>query len=131
MRNLENAVLARLKPDFHRERLAPGRHPVNFKAHFHGHVSVEPAQKVTPTAELSVYGVLVTALLEQGVDQARVLTVIERHARQALAQKKTFNQQLSAQAQTLIEDIRQRFAEKLPKVKRAGAIKLEIAIERI
>lgn len=131
MTNLENAVLAKLKTDFIRKKLRTGQHHIDFKIHLAGDVWIEEDQKVTPTAELSVYGVLVTALLEQGIDPNRVLNIIERTVRHALKREQKFNEQLTARAQELIDDIRKRFAEKLPKVFRAGAIKLDVDIKRI
>jgi len=130
MTNLENAVLAKLAPEFKREKIQPGQYHVDFSVHVAGDVSVGEDQKVTPTAELSMYGVLVLALLESGVDPDDVLRLIERVARRALKKGVAFNTQLAEQARELIESIRKRFAEKLPKVDRAGAIKLEVNIER-
>lgn len=131
MTNIENAVLAKLKPCFNRKRLFAGRRHVDFKIHLAGDIFIEPNQKVTPTAELSVYGVLVTALLEAGIKPNNVLHVIERTAHRALKRKQKFNELLTARAQQLIEDIRQRFAEQLPKVTRSGAIRLDVIVKKI
>jgi len=131
MTNLQNAVLHKLKPHFHRKKIRTGQQHVDFKIHLVGNIWVEPDQEITPTAELSVYGILVTALLETGIDPNGILRLIERTARRALERKQTFNEQLTAHAQKLIEKIRQRFAEKLPKISRAGAIRLKIKIKKI
>lgn len=131
LKNLERAVLAKLKPDFSRKEVRPGVYEVDFCVHVAGDVEVCKDQKVTPTVELSVYGVLVTALLESGVKQDQVLRVIERVAARALAKRQSFNEQLTTRAQELVEKIRERWAKKMKKVKRAGAIKLDVEVERV
>lgn len=131
LKEIERAVLAKLKPEFIRKKIKPGVYDVDFCVHVAGDLEVFKDQKVTPTVELSVYGVLVTALLESGVESNDVLRVIERVAARALAKRQSFNDTLTTRAQELVEKIRERWAKKLKKVKRCGAIKLDVEVTRV
>ena len=125
MRNIEAAVLAKVHPDFDRERIKPGVYCVDFCVHVVGELMVGESYEIPSTVDLSLYGVLVTCLLESGVKREKVLNVIERVARRAIERGSKFNEELGGQAYELIDGIRKRFAEKLPKKKCQGAIRLE------
>ncbi len=131
MRIIEAAALAKVQPVFDRARIRPGVYPVDFTVHVAGVVHVGENYEMPATVDLPLYGVLVTSLLESGVKQAEVLRVIERNAHRALERKQKYNEQLSGQARDLVEGIRRRFSENLPRRECAGAMRAEVKIKKV
>lgn len=134
MNNLNALLLSKLKVAHQREAVLAGEHEVDVTVRIKGMVNVGEPYLTTPTSQLSPLTVIAIALSKVDANtRNRILTHIEAAAEEAYGDDAggSMRDTVSKSIVDMIERVRVRFAQRLPKVMYNGKVTLHVDVKQL